>query len=234
MRKAHDEDGARRGYQLFASCGSCYKLRSLHGTAIARGACRDSRFPARNLREQRRDEPAHPLEARPSRVARPAARPKRQWPDNRGHLRASAQLPSGVAEEFRAASEVSGAARSRPLHHEAGCRRAQEKRRAVSADVDGCSFGRSESPRYKVLSRQLDANVADRRDHVRLHVLARGASSRPDSDAGAPGWLPRPARYSRHLALGEALKTGWAYHAAAVNHREWNDWDPRRRDEASP
>ena len=63
----------------------------------------------------------------------------------------------------------------RPLHHEAGCCRAPENRRAVRAHVVGCSLGRSESPRCKVLSRQLDAHVARRRDHVRLHVLARGA-----------------------------------------------------------
>jgi hypothetical protein len=206
----------------------------IHSAAIARGACRDSRQPARNLREQRRDEPAYPLKPRPSRVARPAAGRKRQWPDNRGHLRASAQLPSGVAEEFRATSEVSAATRSRPLHDEAGRRRAQEKRRAVLADVDGCSLGRSESPRYKVLSRQLDTNVARRRDDVRLHVLARGASSRPDFDAGAPGRVPRPARYARRLALGEALETSRPCHAAAVNNRERNDWQARRRDEASP
>src|SRR6266571_531796 len=33
------------------------------------------------------------------------------------------------------------AARSRPLHHEASCCSSQEKRRAVSADVDRCSLG---------------------------------------------------------------------------------------------
>jgi len=39
--------------------------------------------------------------------------------DNRCDLRASAQQPAGVAEAFRPAFEVSGAARSGPLHHEA-------------------------------------------------------------------------------------------------------------------
>src|SRR5713101_5208836 len=50
------------------------------------------------------------------------------------------------------------------LHNEAGCCRAPEKRRGVRAHVVGCSLGHSESPRCKVLSRQLDANVARRRD----------------------------------------------------------------------
>jgi len=93
-------------------------------------------------------------------MARPAAGSKRQRPDNRGHLRASAQCPLQVGQAYSSASEVSAATRSRRLHDEAGCRRAQEKRRAVPAHVVGCSLGRSESPRCKVLSRQLDANVA--------------------------------------------------------------------------
>src|SRR6266436_5478829 len=191
--------------------------RSFHGTPIPRGACPDSRRPARNLREQRRNEPAHPLRSRPSSVAGPAAGSKRQRPDNRGHLRASAQQPSRVVEEFRAASEVSAATRSRPLHPEAGCCRAQEKRRAVPAHVVGCSLGRSESPRCKVLTRQLDSNVARRRHHVRLHVLARGASSRSDFDAGPPARLPRPPQNSRRLALGEALETSRPCHAPALS-----------------
>src|SRR6266852_5474008 len=95
--------------------------------------------------------------------------------------------------------------------------RAQEKRRAVPAHVVGCSLGRPESPRCKVLSRKLDANVARRRDHVRLHVLARGASSRSDFDAGPPARLPRPPQNSRRLALGEALETSRPYHAPAVS-----------------
>src|SRR5882724_3494878 len=198
--------------------------RTFHGTriprgdtAIPRGACRDSRQPARNLREQRRNEPAHPLASRPSCVARPAAGSKRQWPDNCGHLCASAQCPLQVGQAYSSASEVSAATRSRPLHHGAGCCRAQEKRRTVPAHVVGCSLGRSESPRCKVLSRQLDANVARRRDYVRLHVLARGASSRSNFDAGPPGRLPRPRQNSRYLAMGEALETSRAYHAPALS-----------------
>src|SRR6267143_2758488 len=191
--------------------------RSFHGTPIPRGACPDSRRPARNLREQRRNEPAHPLTSRPSCMARPAAGSKRQRPDNRGHLRASAQCPLQVGQAYSSASEVSAATRSRRLHDEAGCRRAQEKRRAVPAHVVGCSLGRSESPRCKVLSRQLDANVARRRDQVRLHVLARGASSRSDFDAGPPARLPRPPQNSRRLALGEALETSRPYHAPALS-----------------
>src|SRR5258708_32009350 len=197
--------------------------RTFHGTPIPRGACRDSRHPARNLREQRRNEPAHPLPSGPSCVARPAAGSKRQWPDHRGHLRAPAQQPACVAEEFRAASEVSAATPSRPLHHEAGRCRAQEKRCAVPAHVVGCSLGHSESPRCQVLSRQLDANLARRRGHVRLHVLARGPPSRSDFDAGSPTWLPRAPQNSWRLAMGKALETSRPYHAPALNRTRPSD-----------
>jgi len=54
-------------------------------------------------------------------------------------------------------------------------------------------------------------------DHVRLHVLARGASSRPDYDAGPPARLPRPLQNSRHLAMGEALETSRPYHPPALS-----------------
>ncbi len=168
---------------------------------------------------QRRDEPTHPGTSRPSCMARPAAGSKRQWPDHRGHLLASAQCPLQVAEAYSAASEASAATRSRPLHHEASCCRAQKKRRAVPAHVVGCSLGRSESSRCTVLSRRLGANVARRRGHVRLHVLARGASSRSDSDAGPPARLPRPQSHVRHLAMGEALETSRPYHAATLRGR---------------
>jgi hypothetical protein len=192
-------------------------LAEIRGTPIPGGTGRDSRYAPRDLREQRRNEPAHPVASRPSCVARPAAGSKKQWPDHRGHLRASAQQPAGVAEEFRAASEVSAATRSRPLHQEASCRRPQEKRRAVPAHVVGCALGRSESPCRKVLSRWLGADVARRRDDVRLHVLARGASSRPDFAVGSPARLPRPQGHVRHLAMGEALETSRPDHAAALS-----------------
>ncbi len=149
-------------------------------------------------------------------MARAAAGSQGRRPDDRGHLRASAQLPAGVAEEFRAAPEVSAGARSRPLHHEAGCRRAPEKRRAVPAHVDGRSFGRSGSPRRQILSRELDADLARRGNHVCVHVLARGPPSGADFDAGASARLPAARQDSRRLALGEALESSWAYYAPAV------------------
>src|SRR2546429_539764 len=186
---------------------SIINWRSFHGTPIPRGdistlrcAGRDSRQPARNLREQRRDEPAPSRGSRPACVARPAAGPKRQRPYDRGHLRASAQQQTNVAEEFSAASEVSAATRSAPLHHEANCRRAQEKRRAVPAHVVGCSLSGSKSPRCKVPSRRRCAHVARGRDHVRLHVLARSASSWPDFVAGPSARLPHPR--AKYLAMG--------------------------------
>src|SRR5712691_3853805 len=69
----------------------------------------------------------------------------------------------------------------------------------------------------KFSQRQLDANVARRGDHVRLHVLARGASSRPDFDAGPRARLSCPRQNSRHLAMGEALETSRPYHAPALS-----------------
>jgi hypothetical protein len=129
-----------------------------------------------------------------------------------------------MVEEFCATSEVPTATRSPPLHHEAGCCRAQEKRDAVPAHADGRIVGRSESPSHKILSRQLDADVARRRHHVRLHVFARGPSSRPDFDAGTPARLPRSLQDSRHLALGEALATSGPYHAPALSGTRPPSW----------
>ena len=84
------------------------------------------------------------------------------------------------------------------------------------AHVDGRAFGGSESPRYKILARELDADVACRRDHVRVYVLARGASSRADFDVGAPNGLSSSSQNSWRVALGEALETGGADYEAAV------------------
>ncbi len=53
--------------------------------------------------------------------------------------------------------------------------------------------------------------------HVRLHVLARGASSRSGFDAGPPARLPRPPQNSRHLAMGEALETSRPCHPPALS-----------------
>src|SRR4029077_13048352 len=53
-------------------------------------------------------------------------------------------------------------------------------------------------------------------DHVCIHVLARGASSRADFDAGPPARLSRAQSNVRHLALGEALETSRPYHAPAL------------------
>jgi hypothetical protein len=129
-----------------------------------------------------------------------------------------------VAEEFGAASEVSGITRSGPLHHEAGCGGAQEKRGAVFAHVDGRAFGSSESARYKILSRELDADLACRGDDVRVYVFARGASSRTNCDVGAPGRVSRASQNSGHLALGEAVEEGGTYNPAPVSARRFRAW----------
>ena len=102
------------------------------------------------------------------------------------------------------------------MNDEAGCGCSSEKRRAMFADVDGCSFGGSESVGCEIFAWELGANVAGWRDHVCLHVLARGASSRADFDAGTSAWLSRAARYAWRVALGEALEEGWVEYATAV------------------
>src|SRR5260370_23356912 len=122
-----------------------------------------------------------------------------------------------MVEGCGAAPEVATGARPRTLRHEAGGRRAEEERCAVPAHADGCSLGRSESPRCKVPPRRLRADMAGRRDDVRLHVLARGASSGADLDAGAPARLPRPG--AEYLAMGEALETNRPEHAATLSKR---------------
>ena len=142
---------------------------------------------------------------------------KRPGPNNRGHLRAPAQHAAEMAEAFRAASEAASCARSAPLHDEAGCRRAQEKRRAVPGDVDGCAFGSAEAAGGKIFARRLGARLAGGRDDVRVHVRARGAPSRANFDDGAPTRLPGAQGDVRNLAMGKAVEGGGAKDAAAVS-----------------
>ena len=131
---------------------------------------------------------------------------KRQRPPHRRHLRAPSQLPPGVAENFRAASEMSRAARSRSLHHETSRRCPQKKRRAMPAHVARRSLRRTGSPRHKIFPRQLEPGLARRRHYVRLHVLPRSPPPRPNPDAGPPNGLPHAPRHPRHLALGKTLE----------------------------
>jgi hypothetical protein len=58
------------------------------------------------------------------------------------------------------------------VHDEAGCGCSSEKRWAVFADVDGCSFGGSESAGYEIFSRELGTNLAGWWNHVCLYVFA--------------------------------------------------------------
>jgi hypothetical protein len=103
------------------------------------------------------------------------------------------------------------------LHNEASRSRAQKKRRAVPAHANGCPLGLTASPRGKILARQLGADMARRRDHVRLHVLARSPPSRPDPDAGSPTRLPFTRQNSWRLALGEALERIRPHHSPTLN-----------------
>src|ERR1700690_3297176 len=86
----------------------------------------------------------------------------------------------------------------------------------MRAHAFGFSLRRPRSPRCKILSRQLDANVARGRDHVRLYVFPRSPSSRPNFDAGPPTRLPRPPQNSRRLALGKTLETSRPHHPPAL------------------
>jgi hypothetical protein len=113
---------------------------------------------------------------------------------------------------------MSRASQSRPLHDSSGVRRAQTKRRSVPAHAHRRSLGILKPPRPKILSRQLDANVARRRYHVRLHVRARSAPPRPDPHARPPTRLPPTPQHSRHLALGKTLETGWPHNSPALTH----------------
>ena len=74
-----------------------------------------------------------------------------------------------------------------------------------------------ESSRGKIFARELGADVAGGCGDVCLHVLARGASSRADIDAGAPIRLSCAGYNSRRMALGEALETSWACNAPALS-----------------
>src|SRR5260370_15464835 len=78
-------------YPTYIAINKLANLRSFPGTPIPHGDCPDSRHPPRNLREQRRNEPTHPLRSRPSSVAGPAARGKKTRARNSGQLRSSAQ-----------------------------------------------------------------------------------------------------------------------------------------------
>src|SRR6266404_1966435 len=167
---------------------------------------RTSRGADFHLRDQRRHEPAHPFPPRPARMASRAARPQREWPHHRRHLRAPAQEPPGVAQELRATFEVSRTARSRPLHHEASRRCAQEECGAVPQNARGRSIDGPQAARHEIFARQLDANLARERHHVRVHVLPRSTSSRANPDARAPAWLSPAGQNPRGLALGETVE----------------------------
>ena len=65
---------------------------------------------------------------------------------------------------------------------------------------------RPESPRHQVHPRQLDANLARHRHHVRLHLRPRSSPSRPNPNARPPA-RPPPPRIPRPLALGKTLET---------------------------
>ncbi len=84
--------------------------------------------------------------------------------------------------------------------------------------VEGRFFRRLETARHEILARELGADLARRCEHVRVHVLARSASSRANPDACAPAWLSSAgrSRRSRHLAMGHTVEASRPYNASAL------------------
>ena len=150
---------------------------------------------------------AHPFAPRPARMANRAARPQREWPHHRRHLRAHLHNSRLVwLRELCPSFEVSRSAQSGPLHHQASRFRAQEECRPVPQNAHRRFIDRPQAARNEILAGKLDAHLACGRNHVRLHVFARGASSRANPDAGAPAWLSPASQNARHLALGKIVE----------------------------
>src|SRR5262249_33045829 len=118
-----------------------------------------------------------------------------------------AQQPAGMDQELGAAFEVPGGTRSLSVHDEASGSGAQEECGAVSAHADGCAIRRREAAGDEVLTGELGSGVAGRGCDVRVYVLARGASSRADSDAGeAVGVSDSAECLGTHLAVGSVVE----------------------------
>jgi hypothetical protein len=106
-----------------------------------------------------------------------------------------AHRPPRVAQELRAASELSCAARSWPLYDETSRGCAQEERNAVP------SYAHLSGDPKRRVTKFLRGSWAPAwpawRDHVRVRVLARSASSRanPDARAQLGHRLPDEAAY---------------------------------------
>src|ERR1700757_701711 len=76
---------------------------------------------------------------------------------------------------------------------------------------------RREAPGDQVLARELDSGVAGRGSNVRVHVLARGTSSRADPDAGASVGVSHSAEcVGTYLAVGSAVERSGIEDQAAI------------------
>jgi len=150
-------------------------------------------------------------------VARETSGENRKRAHDRSHLRAFAQLSTGVAEELRASLAMSCSPRSRSVHDEAGCQRAYQERDAMCTHADGCALRRSRSKGKEVFPRQLGSSLACWWNHVRLHVLARSASSRADFDAGASTGISHSSQYlGTDLAMELVMEADWNEDSAAM------------------
>jgi hypothetical protein len=122
---------------------------------------------ARDLRRQQPDEPGAARASRPRRVARQATRAQGTY--DRSNLRSRPQRPLHVAEALGPAFEVTGSARPRPLHPEAGQGGVGRERRVLPRDTRG-GPGRFPRSRQEVSPGRLGQAVACGRRHVRLMV----------------------------------------------------------------
>lgn len=166
----------------------------------------------------RRDEPAFAGTPRSTGVACRCGRREEPRGTHAGrHLCASAQQPSGLDQALCPASIGPCAAGAGALHDQTSARLIRRARH----DAWKCPRTRSRKTSLpgalRVFPWQLGPHLARRRNHVQLHVCARGPPSWTNHYARAATGLP-VARQSRlwHLALGEVVEGQWICHAAEM------------------
>ena len=98
---------------------------------------------------------------------------------------------------------------------------AREGGQAVSGDADRWVDGRGNEAGDEVFAWELGSSVAGRRCDVRVHVFARGPSSRADSDAGASvGPSHSTQRVGKDLAVGLVVEGSGTKDATKVIHAD--------------
>jgi hypothetical protein len=109
-------------------------------------------------------------------------------------------------KRFRTSSEMPRLYGSPSLHRKTSSHCPPKERGVLPSSAQGSIVGKSGSAGDEILTRQLGTGVAGRRDHVRLHVRPRGASSRSGHRPCSPARPPSSRKGCLwHLALGQAL-----------------------------